>query len=150
MFYRIAPVQEHTMSPIEIVNNEYITVNYLPDEQIVYHTIHQPFGGQPFRDAITTGTEALVQYGACKWLSDDRKNGPLSQEDAKWGFNVWNKNTIEAGWKYWAMVVPEKITAVSSLSLPIMELMYLGLHVCVFTKPDDAMDWLKRQGFEDN
>lgn len=133
------------MSEISIVDNEYITVSYLPDEKIVQHTIHQPLSGQPFRDALNAGTAALAEYGACKWLSDDRKNGPLTPEDSKWGDTHWNRRTIDLGWKYWAMVVPEEIAAAGSL-LPVMQdLAGRGLRVMVFTDPAEAMDWLVAQ-----
>lgn len=133
------------MSHIEIVDNEYITITYLPDEGIIYHTIHQPVGGQPLRDAINAGTDALEKYGAIKWLSDDRKNGPLAPDDLEWGFTHWNKRAIAAGWKYWAMVVPEEMAAAGTLSETMSDLVGLGLRAMVFTDPDKALDWLKKQ-----
>ncbi len=136
------------MSPITIVDNEYITVEYLPDEKIIHHTIHKPVGGQPFRDALNAGTETLAKHGASKWLSDDRKNGPLSPEDVEWGFNDWNKRTIDLGWKYWAMVVPETAIAAGSLIPTIHALADLGLRVRVFGDLDEATEWLKKQGAE--
>jgi hypothetical protein len=36
------------------------------------------------RDALLTGLDTLQKYGAHKWLSDDRKNGPFSEEDQAW------------------------------------------------------------------
>jgi hypothetical protein len=136
------------MSPITIVDNEYITIEYLPDEKIIHHTIHKPVGGQPFRDALNAGTETLAKHGASKWLSDDRKNGPLSPEDIEWGFNDWNKRTIDLGWKYWAMVVPETSIAAGSLIPTIQALADLGLRVRVFSDLEEAMEWLKKQAAE--
>lgn len=129
-----------------IVDNEYITVEYVPEKKMVHHIIHQPVGGQIFRDALNAGTETLRQNGACKWLSDDRKNGPLSPEDVEWGFNDWNRRTIEAGWKYWALVVPPEVAAAGSL-IPTMEALFeLGLRMMVFTDVEAAQEWL--DGFE--
>jgi len=132
------------MSEIFIVDNENITVKCIPEKKLIYHIIHQPFSGQPFRDAINAGTEALKMYGATKWLSDDRKNGPLSQEDAEWGFTDWNPRAIRAGWKYWAMVVPESVVAAGSLAPTIEDLYRLGLRVMVFSDVDRAMAWLDK------
>ncbi len=130
------------MSPIVIVENEYITVQYLPDKKIIYHTVHKPVNDQLFKDALNAGTDALEKYRACKWLSDDRKNGPLSPEMLEWGRNTWDVRTIAAGWKYWANVVPEAVASAGSL-MPVVEALYqLGLRMMVFTDPEKAFAWL--------
>lgn len=132
------------MTELIIVDNEYITVKYIPEKNLIYHAIHKPFSGQPFRDAINAGTAALAKHGAHKWLSDDRKNGPLSDEDKEWGFHDWNPRAIKAGWKYWAMVVPEDVVAAGSLAPTIEDLYRLGLRVMVFSSVERALDWLDR------
>lgn len=95
-----------------------------------------------FKDALNTGTDALAHYGVCKWLSDDRKNGPLSPEMVDWAFNEWNARAIQAGWKYWANVVPENIAAAGTLTPVINALHEYGLRMMVFTTVEDAVDWL--------
>jgi hypothetical protein len=130
------------MTPITIVDNEYITLRYLPDKKIIYHTIHKPFPDQVLKDALNAGTEALGKYGACKWLSDDRKSGPLSPELVEWGSADWNPRTIAAGWKYWANVVPEEVAAAGALT-PVMENLFeVGLRMMVFTDLEEAFQWL--------
>ena len=62
------------MSLITILDNEYVTLWYHPDKQIIHHQFHKFLYGQAFRDAMNAGTEAMKKYGAHKWLSDDRKN----------------------------------------------------------------------------
>jgi hypothetical protein len=131
------------MSKIVIVDNENITVEYLPDKKIIHHTIHQPFGGEPFRDALNAGTDFLKEHGVTKWLSDDRKNGPLAPEDAEWGANVWSPRTIEAGWKYWAMVVPTDVISAGSLVPSINRLYEEGLRIMVFDNVEAALEWLE-------
>ncbi len=132
------------MSPIIILDNEYITVQYLPDKKTIYHTIHKPFDGQPLKDALNAGTDALKQYGACKWLSDDRKNGPQSQDFFTWGLKEWSPHTIAAGWKYWAIVVPNELAAAGTMA-PAIEAYYeLGLRAMVFTDVKEATQWLDR------
>jgi hypothetical protein len=130
------------MSQIIVVDNEYITVEYLPEKKTIKHTIHQPVGGQVFRDALNAGTATLAKHGACKWLSDDRLNGPLSPEDVEWGFNDWNRRTIDAGWKYWALVVPPEVAAAGSLIPTMTALFELGLRMMVFTEVEAAAEWL--------
>jgi hypothetical protein len=130
------------MSAVTLFNSEYITVEYLPDKKIIYHVVHQPIGGQKLRDALNEGTAALEKYRVCKWLSDDRKNGPLPVEDVEWGEQDWNPRTIKAGWKYWALVVPSEVAAAGAMT-PVIERLYeLGLNMRVFTSVEKAMEWL--------
>ncbi|MBX3083861.1 MAG: hypothetical protein KF716_19660 [Anaerolineae bacterium] len=130
------------MSAISIVENEYITLQYLPDKKIIAHVVHKPIGDKPLQDALNAGTEALKKYGACKWLSDDRKNGPLSPEQLQWAFNDWNPRTIKAGWKFWANVVPEDLAAAGTLA-PVMDALFeMGLRMMVFTDVEKATQWL--------
>jgi hypothetical protein len=132
------------MPEIIIVSNKFITVRYLDDQKIIYHTVHEPIPDQPLKDALNAGTEALREYGACKWLSDDRKNGPVSPEIAEWGRQDWNPRTIAAGWKYWANVVPEEVAAAGALAPVIENLFNLGLRMMVFTDLESAFEWLDR------
>lgn len=130
------------MSPIVIVENEYITLECLPDKKIIHHTIHKPVPGLILRDALNAGTDALAKHGARKWLSDDRKNGPISDDIRDWGFVDWNRRTIEAGWKYWALVVPQELADAGTLIPTMGDLFELGLRMRVFTNLDEAFAWL--------
>jgi hypothetical protein len=133
------------MSTIVIVNNEYITLEYRPDEKLIYHTIHQPMGSaqaQLLVETLNAGTDALAKYGASKWLSDDRLNGPLPPEVVKWGFADWNSRTIEAGWKYWANIVPTQLIAAGALMPVIEDLHKRGLKMQVFTNVEEGLKWL--------
>ncbi|NLX09585.1 MAG: hypothetical protein GXY36_08005 [Chloroflexi bacterium] len=130
------------MSNIILFDHERITVEYMTDKKIVHHTIHAPVGGQILRDALESGTAALAKYGASKWLSDDRKNGPLDEAEREWGFVDWNRRTMEAGWKYWANVVPQAVVDAGTLGPTIEDLFTLGLRVMVFTDLEEATAWL--------
>ncbi len=130
------------MSPITVVDNEYITLQYLPDKKIIFHTVHKPIPHGPLKDALNAGTETIKKYGACKWLSDDRKNGPLAPESIEFGFKDWGPRTVAAGWKYWANVVPEELVSAGTLA-PVMEAYFeLGLRMMVFSDLDKAVEWL--------
>ena len=136
------------MSRITIVTNEYITVEYIPDKKLIYHTVHKPMGieqVQLLKDALNAGTEALKKYGVSKWLSDDRLNGPLPDEILEWGASDWDPRTIKAGWKYWANVVPVEVDAAGALTPVIETLFQLGLRMQVFTDLDKALEWLDQQ-----
>jgi hypothetical protein len=130
------------LKPDILIDNEYITVRYLPDKRTIYHTIHKPFSGQLFRDALLAGTKSLIENGACKWLSDDRLNGPLSEEDTVWALQVWHAQAIAAGWKFWAVVVPPEVVAAGSLVPIIDSLFERGLRMMAFADLGQAQAWL--------
>lgn len=132
------------MAKIVLYASEYITVEYHPDDSLIYHVVHRPIQKQSkiLKEALTAGTEAMKKYGVSKWLSDDRKNDALDPELETWGNTVWIPKTLEAGWKYWANVVPEDIHAAGSL-VPAMEgLHQLGLRMRVFVDVESATKWL--------
>jgi hypothetical protein len=133
------------MPTIVLLTNEYITLEYRPEEKLIYHTIHQPIGPtqtQVLVDALDAGTEALQKNQVTKWLSDDRLNGPLMPEFLNWSLGDWSPRTIAAGWKYWANVVPTELVAAGTL-VPVIEHFHkFGLRMQVFTHVEDGLKWL--------
>ena len=132
------------MSDITIINNKFATLVYHTEAKIVNHTFHKPIGGNEFREVLTTGAETLKKYGASKWLSDDRNNSALSPEDTEWSKTVWFPQSFEAGWKYWALVVPEDMMARMNLKEFVDSYAEQGLRIMVFVTPDEAMAWLQK------
>ena len=49
---------------------------------------------------------------------------------------------VQAGWKYWALVVPEDAMAKFNLMAFIDSYFEKGLRIMVFVTPDDALKWL--------
>jgi hypothetical protein len=130
------------MSIVPIFKNEFITVEYWSDKATIYHVVHKPIADTELREALNAGVEALQKYGICKWVSDDRKNGPLSSDQMQWAFNDWNPRAIAAGWKYWANVVPEELSAAATLNPLIDALFGMGLRMMVFVDQDSAIQWI--------
>jgi hypothetical protein len=132
------------MSKVAIYTTEYITVEYWPDNKLIAHTIHQPMSSQlaTFKEALNLGTEALIKYKVSKWLSDDRNNDPLTKEGNEWAFGDWQPRTLQAGWKYWAAVVPQDLAAAGTLVPVVNHLFTLGLRMMVFTNTEAAVKWL--------
>ena len=128
-----------------IIDNEYITLLYHEAEKIVHHQVHRPFSGEPLGAALTRGCEVLEQYGSIKWLSDERMNGPMSDEDAGWARNFWNKRVLDAGWKYWALVISQDLAGSFSMKAAVDGFSKLGVTVGLYTNPDMAMKWLIKQ-----
>lgn len=130
------------MQPQILMDTEYITLHYLPDEKIIHHTIHKPIPYEQLGLAMETGLKVLQENGASKWLSDDRLNGPVVMENTEINRD-WGRRMVAAGWRFWANVVPEEIAAADSL-VPIIETFYeIGLRMMVFTDADKALEWLK-------
>jgi len=132
------------MSETIIVDNEYVTLWYHPEHKVIHHQFHKYTYGEALREAFTEGAKLMEKYGAKKWLSDDRKNSALTKEDMEWADTVWRPRVIKAGYKYWALVLPEKIVGQMNLK-QIIKQKYanLGITVELFNGPDEAMQWLK-------
>ena len=133
------------MSSITILNNEHVTVWYHPDKKIIHHQFHKFMHGQEFRDALNAGTEAMKKYGAHKWLSDDRQNSALPRVDNEWAHTEWFPRTVLAGWKYWALVLPEKIIGQMNMNREAKIYSEQGIITAKFENPDEAMAWLEKQ-----
>lgn len=131
------------MSWITIVDNEYVTMRVSPEKKMLHHTFHQPISGQPFRDYLNKGVETLKEYNATKWLSDDLKNNSIPEEDMKWSMEDWGIRAIEAGWKYWAIVVPESTGGRETMIDFRKYYREKGLELRVFMAAEHAMEWLE-------
>ena len=126
-----------------IVDNEYATLQYYDDTCILHHTFHRPIGGDAFRAVLLKGIETLKLKGASKWLSDNRNNNSLSDDDTKWALKTWFPQAKDAGWQYWALVVPDDHDARVSLKEHVDAYYNQGVNVKVFTSVDIAREWLE-------
>lgn len=130
------------MSEVTIIKNEFATLVYYPDQKIVHHTFHKPISGQEFRDVLNTGIETLKKNQASKWLSDDRGNTALPEVDTVWSKTNWFPRAVEAGWKYWALVVPDDFMGRVNMTEFVDSYLDQGLRIAVFVTPEEAMKWL--------
>ena len=130
------------MNDITVLDNQYATVIYHEDKKIIHHAFRQPVTGERFRNVLEAGVASLKQNRATKWLSDDRLNSELSAEDTQWATQTWFKMAQEAGWKTWALVVPENIFARLNLIEHVNHYSGRGIRVMVFTNPEKAIEWL--------
>lgn len=132
-------------APISILETEYVSLQYLPDKKCLYHVAHKPYpNDQQFKDTLNAGAAALEKYGINKWVSDDRKLGPMSPDLLQWGATEFNPRAIAAGWKFWANVVPEQV-ATAADTFAIMETLFeFGLRMMVFTSTQEAFEWIDK------
>ncbi len=126
-----------------ILQNEFATLVYHPRSRIVHHTFHQPVPTDIFRAVLTRGVELLEQRGATKWLSDDRGNTALHPDDAKWSMGEWTERASAAGWRFWAVVLPDMALGRASMRRFLKHHIERGLRVRVFEQPEDALRWLE-------
>lgn len=128
-----------------IVNNPFVTVWYHPDSKIVHSKVHKFITGREFKEFLIAGKDALVRHKAKKWLSDDRGSTVLRQEDVEWGNQNWFPECVRHGWKYWAIVQPEKVLAQTKMEELVKKFADHGVTSKFFTNDRDAMTWLERQ-----
>ena len=131
------------MSKTTVLDTDYATLWYYPEQKIVHHVFRKFIYGQEFRQVLEKGLEIFKQHGAQKWLSDDRNNSALPKEDGEWGVNDWSPRVVAAGWKYWAIVMPDKIAGQMNMQRFIDTYAKLGVTIQIFDDPDEALDWLK-------
>ena len=126
-----------------IIDNEYATLWYHPEAKTVHHQFHKFIHGDAFREILNRGIEVCATFGAHKWLSDDRHNSTLTKEDGEWAIVDWSQRVFAAGWKYWAVVLPDRKIGQTNLNLFMREYIARGLEVRVFEDPDEALKWLE-------
>ncbi|MFN8530258.1 MAG: hypothetical protein U0670_16785 [Anaerolineae bacterium] len=126
------------------LETEYVTLQYLPDKQCLYHVAQTYPNDQQFKNALNAGAAALEKYKINKWVSDDRKLGPMSPDLLQWGATEFNPRAIAAGWRFWANVVPEQV-ATATDTFAIMETLFeFGLRMMVFTNTQEAFEWIDK------
>ena len=133
------------MATQTIIDNDIVGLVYHPDSRIVHHEFKRFVHGDSFRSVLMQGCDLMATNGASKWLSDDRGNSALTPEDSAWATTVWFPAVKAAGWKHWAVVLPESV--VGQLNMRQWVDMYkgLGINSQVFTDPAKAMEWLAAQ-----
>jgi hypothetical protein len=127
------------------LDNEFITIWYHTDKGIVHHEWHKFLQGAKMREAFTIGTDLLAKHGGTKWLSDDRKYPVLTAEDSQWAESIWFPKTVKAGWKHWAIVMPQTPIGQININQFVKKYAAFGINAQMFTDLDEAMKWLANQ-----
>ena len=125
-----------------LLDNDFARLRYHARHGIVHHEFKQFIHGERFRHVLETGLEALRRHGIHKWLSDDRNNGPITAADANWAISDWAPRAIAAGWKYWAVVLPEKILGQMNMRRWAATYAKQGVTGQLFTDVSEAKRWL--------
>ncbi|HUN07195.1 MAG TPA: STAS/SEC14 domain-containing protein [Aggregatilineales bacterium] len=131
------------MSRQTLLDTDYATLWYYPESKIIRHIYHKFIHGQHFRDVLEKGLETMKEHGANKWLSDDRKNSALPTEDLVWSTTDWSVRCMQAGWKHWAIIMPDKTAGQLTMNRILKQYIETGFNVQVFDDPEEAMQWLE-------
>ena len=130
---------------VVILDNDAVSLRYYPGKKIVHHELKKFVHGETFRNVLEQGLALFKEYGAFKWLSDDRGNGALKPTDAEWALSDWAPRVMAAGWRYWAVVMPEKVIGQMNMRRWIETYAAQGVTAQAFTDPDEAFRWLDAQ-----
>jgi hypothetical protein len=133
------------MPGIVALDNEFVTVGCDPESGIVHHVMHKFVVSAMFRQALETGLELMKAHRASKWLSDDRRNGALSNDDVAWASKDWRPRAIAAGFRTWAMVLPESVVGSMRTRRIVDVARRGGLTTGIFEDPAAARSWLESQ-----
>jgi hypothetical protein len=136
---------EKVMPKQTCLDNQFITIWYHTDKGIVHHQWHKFMKGAQMREPLMAGTELLKKNKATKWLSDDRNFPVQDPEDTKWAGAIWFPQTVEAGWKHWAIVRPKSAIAQINHAQLLKLFAAGGINAQMFTDVDEAMKWLETQ-----
>jgi hypothetical protein len=126
-----------------IVDNEWVLIRYHPRPKIVHHEFRRFVHGAVLREALETGLSTLKLGGAARWLSDDRRNGPIPPVDGDWALKDWGPRAIAAGWRYWAVILPDKVLGQMNMKRWIETYAKLGVAAQAFPNPEAGLDWLE-------
>ncbi len=130
------------MTQVTLLDNDYITLYYHEDKQLVHHVYKNGIYGEFLYEGLNVGTEKLIETGAYKWLSDNRAIDGVTDDESAWINEDWLPRTIAAGWKYWALVVPETAMAQMNMVQFIESFSQQGVTVRVFPDDAQAMEWI--------
>jgi hypothetical protein len=133
------------MPGIVALDNEFVTVGCGPGSGIVHHEMHRFVVSAMFRQALETGLQLMKTHRASKWLSDDRRNGAISNDDVAWARKSWRPRAIAAGFRTWAMVLPESVVGSMRTRRIVEDARRSGITVEIFDDPAGARSWLEGQ-----
>ncbi len=132
------------MQTITALSNDYFDLLFHEDTKIVHHIYKSPMDSEHLQEVLSGGTDLMEKYGATKWVSDNRQLvNAFSDEAAEWVNNVWLPRTIKAGWKYWAMVVPQSVIGQADHVKYVESFFNMGVWVTVYTDVQSAMKWIE-------
>lgn len=128
-----------------IFNSPNAILWYHPDSKIIHHKIFNYTLNEEFKSFINLASTTLAKKGSTKWLSEDQSLLMLEKGSSDFSKVSWPRKTIEAGWKYWAIIQPKNIISQIIMERIVKYFYSLGVTAKFFTEVDEAMQWLEKQ-----
>lgn len=128
-----------------VIDNDYASLKVYPDKKIVHHEFKKFFFGDNFKNFMMDAADVFIKHACNKWLSDDRGNSAIRQEDLQWAQENWEPKILKAGWKYWAIIMPEKAIGQMNMKKIIERYKQKGIIVNAFSSTEAALSWLEAQ-----
>jgi hypothetical protein len=128
-----------------LLDNDVVTLWYYPESKIIHHQFHKFIYGEKFQEVMLKGLEYFEKEKCSKWLSDDRKNSALRKADLEWGNTYWRSRMIAAGWKYWAIMIPDLTVGKMSMMHLIDDYKKDKIEVEIFEDVELALKWLQKK-----
>ena len=132
------------MNELSLLDTKWAQLYYDPDTGIIHHHLTPEIESHHWQPLLSAGYKTLKEKGATKWLSDNRAMvNPIKDEDNAWIYGTWLPETMAAGWRYWAIIVPDEIAAREMMVDFINEFFAKGLRIMVFSQLEAGMAWLE-------
>jgi hypothetical protein len=131
------------MATQTVIDSPQGRLSFDTDKRIVHHRLGKNIDSQTLRAVLDGGIELIKTHKATKWLSDNRAINAHSDEDTRWINTDWLPRVIKAGWKYWALVVPDDFIARINMVEFVDSFYNQGVRVMVFTDINEAWQWLE-------
>jgi hypothetical protein len=116
---------------------------YHPESNIVHHKIYNFSLNEEFISFINLASRTLAEKKSAKWLSEDQSLFLMEKGSSDFRGVSWPKKTIEAGWKYWAIVQPKNIITQINMEKIVKHFKTLGVTARFYSEVDEAMQWLE-------
>ena len=120
------------MSTTTVLDNEFLTMWYYPEDKIVHHKFHKFVFGQAFRDGLWPGADIFEKNKAQKWLSTIGRTSALERRIQTGRRRNGSRALKKARWKYWALVMPAKAIGQMNMQRFVKTYSDQGLTVKVF------------------
>lgn len=139
--YRLAPFNERRL----VLEDDSVALWYYPELKLVHHRMLRTPSSEVFRALLSEGAYLVERFRAPKWLSDDRGNTVLREQDEQWAHQEWLPRVLRGGFKYWAIVPPT--AAIGKLNMRRLSAEHArhGIISSVEPTPEAAFTWLEKQ-----
>jgi hypothetical protein len=129
-----------------ILDNGKVRILFYDEYKILHFKFTGLTHGQELIESMKKGMEVFIENKATKWLSDKGETPVFNKSDLDWNDTVFKPTMLKAGWKYWAVVEPEKASSKMLFDKFKKEYAKLDFSFKMFDTADAALNWLKEQG----